>query len=141
MTEYPAELPQNLQAYLAEHKGLTSYYLSERACLQMRYGVTEHKERQNDEGYADGILLEAFGRTYIQRGETWTEERLPTSVERDAERERLRAAAEQAREHRRKLEEMAASGDADARAELRFLQAGDDHQRDLERAMLFGRVW
>lgn len=144
MREFPAELTPNLRAYLAEHAGLSRFFLSEVATLRARYGVTEHEAR--DEG--DGMDLHAFGRRFILReagaGE-WvvTEERLWTAAEADAERERLRlrAAAEQREAHRRKLEEMAASGDAEARKELRLLQAGEAHAQDLERAMLTGRVW
>lgn len=141
MREFPAELTQNLQAYLAEHAGLSRYYLSELASLRTRYGVTTHEQRTGDEGYPDGIELAAFGRTFVIRDQVVTEERLWTAAEADAERARLAALAEHRAAYREKLEAMAASGDAEARRELEILRAGEEHMRDLERAMLVGRVW
>lgn len=65
-----------------------------------------------------------------------TAEQLQAELE--AERERLRAVREQERQHRRKLENLAASGDVEARHELRILNARDEHMEDMERAFLFG---
>lgn len=141
MQEFPAELTDNLQAYLAEHKGLSTYYLSELSCLRARYGVTAHEQRTGDDGYPDGIELSAFGRTFVLRGEVVTEDRDYELTELEVERTRLRAAAEQRRAHREKLEALADSGDATARLELSVMQVSEEHMQDLERAMRPGRVW
>ncbi len=87
--EFPADLPHELCAYLAEVKGLQAYYSRELAKLRLTYQVAEHDLHERDTDcpdepiVPDGERLVYGGREFIVRPEGATELREPTPEEAD----------------------------------------------------------